>query len=132
MIAIFATGLFSRSHFTSALPHLLTKAAGDALWTAMIFTTLGLLWPRAQTRTLAAAAFAISVAVEFSQLDQAGWINNIRGTYLGGVILGYGFHATDFIWYALGIAIGFCADLFTLVRGGQKPAPEIGKTRDPA
>lgn len=115
MIAVYALGTFSRSHFTAALPSIVTKAAGDLLWTTLIFLTLGLLWTRATTKTLAIASLAISFAVEFSQLYQADWINRIRATYLGRNILGFGFHATDLLWYALGAALGILIDraLFT-------------------
>lgn len=110
LATVIATGPFSRSHFAAALPHLLTKAAGDAMWTTMVFVVLGLLWPRARTLTLAIAAFAVSAAVEFSQLYQADWISSIRATFPGGAILGFGFHATDFLWYALGTALGVAID----------------------
>lgn len=116
MFAILAAGLLSRSSITESLPAPVTKAAGDALWTTMVFLAIGLLWPRATTRTLAIAAMAVSSAVEFSQFIQTDWINSIRATWLGGMAFGFGFHAADFIWYALGAALGCAIDRALITR----------------
>src|ERR1017187_341105 len=47
--------------------------------------------PRASTRTIAILAMSFSVAVEISQLYHAPWIDSIRHTNLGGLVLGFGF-----------------------------------------
>ena len=52
------------------------------------------------------AALAFSFAIEFSQLYQADWINALRRTTLGGLILGYGFLWSDLVCYTVGILIG--------------------------
>jgi hypothetical protein len=110
LLAVIALGLFSRSHFTAGLPHIVTKAAGDALWTTMFFIAFSFVRPRAATRALACAVFAFSCMIEFSQLYHAPWIEGLRGIYIGGVILGFGFHATDFIWYAIGTFVAVAID----------------------
>ncbi len=51
-----------------------------------------------------------SFTIEFSQLYQAGWINDIRSTLLGALILGKGFLGIDLIRYTVGIVISFVAD----------------------
>ncbi len=44
--------------------------------------------------------------IEFSQLYQAEWINEIRKTRLGGLILGFGFLWSDLVSYAVGGMMG--------------------------
>ena len=62
--------------------------------------------------TLHIALFALTVAwgIEFSQLYQADWINEIRATRIGGLLLGHGFLLSDIIVYALGVGIGALID----------------------
>ena len=55
-------------------------------------------------------AFIFSYLIEFSQLYQADWINQIRASTLGGLVLGYGFLIQDLESYANGIIIRFCLD----------------------
>jgi hypothetical protein len=49
---------------------------------------------------------AFSVAIELSQLYQASWIDSIRHTTLGGLILDFGFLWSDLACYALGVGLG--------------------------
>jgi hypothetical protein len=44
--------------------------------------------------------------VEISQLYHAPWIDSIRQTALGGLVLGFGFLWTDLVCYSVGIFIG--------------------------
>jgi hypothetical protein len=44
--------------------------------------------------------------IEISQLYQAEWINDIRNTRLGGLILGQGFLWIDIVAYTAGVIIG--------------------------
>lgn len=107
---VIAAGLGVRSHFTHGWPALLTKAAGDALWTTAIFMLLRVCFPRLPTARLAAIALAISTVVELTQLYHAPWIEAVRATWLGGIALGHGFHVTDLVWYTLGTLLGIGLD----------------------
>lgn len=80
--------------------------AGDTLWALMVFLGLGFLFPAARTPVLAGAALGIAFAVEFSQLCEADWLNRIRATRLGALVLGKGWVATDLLCYAVGVGIG--------------------------
>jgi len=51
-------------------------------------------------------ALAFSVAVELSQLYHAPWIDSIRHTTIGGLILGFDFVWSDLVCYAVGVGIG--------------------------
>ena len=102
LVAIVAAGLASR-RFGHLLPSFVATYAGDKLWASMVFVGLGLLFPRARTRTLAIAALAFAVADEISQLYHAPWIDAIRGTRLGALVLGYGFLWSDLACYTVGV-----------------------------
>ncbi len=51
-----------------------------------------------------------STAVEFSQLYHVRWLDTIRRTTLGGLILGWGFSWGDLLAYAGGVAVCFIID----------------------
>ena len=63
---------------------------------------------RCKVATLAAAT---SLLVEFSQLYHAPWIDSIRGTTLGHLLLGSGFDSIDLICYAAGIGVGVLIEM---------------------
>jgi hypothetical protein len=98
-------GIGSR-RYAHALPAFIAAYAGDTLWALAAFLGIGLVLPRAPTRTIALLATSFSVAVEISQLYHAPWIDSIRQTTLGGLILGFGFLWSDLACYALGVGIG--------------------------
>ena len=94
-------GIGSR-RYAHALPGFIAAYAGDTLWALAAFLGFGLILPRVSTRTIAMLALAFSVAVELSQLYHAPWIDSIRQTTLGGLILGFGFLWSDLVCYTLG------------------------------
>jgi hypothetical protein len=79
----------------------------------MVFWMLALVWRRAGSGTLGAGAMAISVVVELSQLYHAPWIDSIRATRLGALVLGSGFLWSDLACYAVGA--GMAATLDALI-----------------
>ncbi len=56
---------------------------------------------------LALICFVLGVADEALQLYHAPWIEAIRQTRVGGLILGFGFLWSDIICYAIGIVIAY-------------------------
>ena len=98
-------GIGSR-RYAHALPGFIAAYAGDTLWALAAFLGFGLILPRASTRTVALLAMAFSVAIELSQLYHAPWIDSIRHTTLGGLILGFGFLWSDLACYAAGVGLG--------------------------
>ena len=100
-----ALGLGSRRHAAS-LPGVVAAYAGDILWATVAFLGLGLLLPRASTWRVALLAMSLSVLVEAGQLYHAPWIDSIRRTIVGGLILGFGFLWSDLACYAAGVALG--------------------------
>jgi len=92
------------------LPGFIAAYAGATLWALAAFLGCGVLLPRASTRTIAVLAMAFSVAIELSQLYHAPWIDSIRHTTIGGLILGFGFLWSDLACYALGVGLGMLVE----------------------
>jgi len=85
----------------------------------MVFWILALGWRRASTRGLAGETIAIAFAVEYSQLYHAAWIDSIRQTRIGGLVLGSDFLWSDLVCYAVGV--GIAALLDALIVGRRRP-----------
>ncbi|HDR4601414.1 DUF2809 domain-containing protein [Bacillus cereus] len=105
-IIVIILGLSSRK-FAFALPELLNDYLGDALWALMIFIGFGFLFPKIETKKLAFISLIFCYGIEMSQLYHAEWIDNIRATTLGGLVLGYGFLWSDLVAYTIGVGVGF-------------------------
>ncbi|KAB2441199.1 ribosomal maturation YjgA family protein [Bacillus luti] len=109
-IIVIVLGLSSRK-FAFALPDLLNAYLGDALWALMIFTGFGFLFPKIETKKLAFISLLFCYGIEMSQLYHAPWIDSIRATTLGGLVLGYGFLWSDLVAYTIGLGIGILLEL---------------------
>ncbi|MED0875948.1 DUF2809 domain-containing protein [Bacillus mobilis] len=105
-IVVIILGLSSRK-LAFALPQLLNDYLGDALWALMIFTGFGFLFPKIETMKLAFISLLFCYGIEVSQLYHAEWIDSIRATTLGGLVLGYGFLWSDLVAYTIGVGVGF-------------------------
>ncbi len=92
------------------LPHFVAKYGADSLWALLVFLGIRFLVPRPNIWRAAAAATAFSFAIEFSQLYHAPWIDAIRRTTPGRLILGDVFNWPDFGSYVVGIACGVAID----------------------
>jgi len=102
---VVALGLGSR-WFGAYLPALVAAYAGDTLWALMAFLGVSALAPHARLSRRAATALAIAYLVEISQLYHAPWIDALRLTALGGLMLGFGFLWSDLACYTVGVAVG--------------------------
>ncbi|GGD84366.1 hypothetical protein GCM10010911_48330 [Paenibacillus nasutitermitis] len=116
VLIVMILGISSRS-FAESLPVFVSSHFGDALWAGMIYFGFRFLWVHASLRRALALSLIFCFAIEFSQLYQAGWINDIRSTLLGGLILGKGFLAVDLIRYSAGILISYGADWYVRMKG---------------
>jgi hypothetical protein len=104
-VVVVTAGLASRS-YRGQLPRFLAEYAGDTLWALMLFLMVSMLLAGRSLLVRAAISLALAFLVEISQLYHAPWIDSIRQTRLGGLVLGFGFLWTDLICYSAGIAIG--------------------------
>ena len=102
-------GLGSR-RYAHALPAFVAAYAGDSLRALAAFLGFGLVLPRASTLRVALLAITFSFLIELSQLYHAPWIDSIRHTTLGGLILGFDFVWSDLVCYAVGVGLGVCAE----------------------
>ncbi len=90
---------------------------GDALWAAMVAWWVGALVPNARLLSRSAAAYAICVVVEVSQLYHTPWLDALRATTMGHLVLGSGFDPRDLLAYALGVTGAALVEAALLVRG---------------
>ena len=112
-------GIGSR-RYAHALPGLVAGYAGDTFWALAAFFGIGPILPRTSTRTIAMLAMAFSVAIELSQLYHVPWIDSIRQTTIGGLILGFGFLWSDLACYALGVGLGVLAEIISGIAPGKE------------
>lgn len=103
--ATIALGLLWRSPLLP-LPSLVAKYGGDALWAVMVFFLVRGANPRLSIRASSAVALAICWLIELSQLYRAPWLESIRHTRIGHLVLGSTFNPPDLLAYALGVGIG--------------------------
>ena len=110
ILVTIVVGLLSRK--ISYLP----AATGDTLWATMIYLGIRMLFIRRSLKFAGLAAILFCFVVEFSQLYRAPWINTIRATLPGRLILGQGFLWSDLPAYALGVALGLLMDRFYITK----------------
>lgn len=79
---------------------------GDALWATLVFTLWVFLIPKNSLRLHLILAAITSFCVEFGQLYQAPWINSLRQTLPGKLVLGSGFDPYDLLAYLIGCLFG--------------------------
>lgn len=111
-ILVMILGLLSRG--IDNLPQIISAYSGDILWALMIFLLMAFIFNKSSSRFIISMAIIFSYSVEISQLYHAPWIDSIRGTTLGALILGYGFLWSDLVCYTIGITIGAILDLLIM------------------
>ncbi|WP_300257709.1 DUF2809 domain-containing protein [Clostridium sp.] len=111
-------GLLSRK-FMYYIPNSIAPYLGDILWATMVYFGFRFLLPKLNTNICFLIAITFSFLIEFSQIYQAQWINNIRATLIGSLILGHGFLWSDLVCYTIGILIGCFIDKLTLKKNSK-------------
>ncbi|MDH6426645.1 DUF2809 domain-containing protein [Paenibacillus sp. FSL R5-0887] len=110
-LVVIVLGLSTRV-FTDQLPLFVSRHFGDALWGSMVYFMFRVLLVNQKLRLAFVWSLVFSFGIEFSQLYQAEWINSIRSTVLGGLILGKGFLWIDLVRYLVGIALCYGLDQY--------------------
>jgi glycopeptide antibiotics resistance protein len=108
-------GLASRK-YSHLLFSFIAENAGDVLWAMMVYFGFRFLLVNKSMITAFLLSFLFSFGVEFSQLYQEDWMNKIRGTLLGALILGKGFLLVDLIRYSTGIVIAYNLDRLVSIK----------------
>jgi hypothetical protein len=84
---------------------------GDVLWATMIYFGFRFLFIKKPVKFVVMISLAFCYAIELSQLYQAPWINHIRHTVIGALVLGEVFCWGDMLSYTVGVAIGIGLEL---------------------
>lgn len=108
-IIVMILGLLSRK--IENLPEIISSYSGDILWALMVFLIIEFIFNKKSTIFTISWAIIFSYSIEISQLYHAPWIDAIRNTTLGGLILGFGFLWSDLVCYTIGIIIGIIIDI---------------------
>jgi hypothetical protein len=102
---IIVLGLLSR-RFT-----FIPLCAGDVLWATMIYFIFRFFLLNATIPKITLISLILSYSIEFSQLYKATWIDNLRHTFAGRMILGETFSWGDLLSYTAGIMIAIVIDV---------------------
>ena len=97
-------GLTSRHY--AAIPLFI----GDILWATNVYFIIRLLFINKPIKWVVIASLAFCYLIEFSQLYKAPWINQLRHTLFGRLVLGDTFLWGDLLCYTAGIIIGAWID----------------------
>ena len=100
IIIVIVAGLLSRKILW------VPQWVGDLLWALMVYVMVRVLLINASIKQVAIISLAFCFVIEFSQLYQADWINQIRQTLPGRLILGQGFLWGDLLAYIGGVIVG--------------------------
>ena len=119
-VAVVFVGLASR-RYQAVLPKFVGEYAGDTLWALMLSLLVSALLAGRTVTYRATISLVLAFLVEISQLYHAPWIESIRNTTLGGLVLGFGFLWTDLVCYTVGIIIGTVAECGLRRAVNQKP-----------
>lgn len=96
ILVTIASGLFVRSK-KAYFPDLINLYAGDALYAFMMYYVACALFLKKSIVFRGMVSLFICYSIELSQLYQADWLNAIRQTLPGKLILGSGFLYSDLV-----------------------------------
>lgn len=105
IIITIMAGLLSR-HFA-----IIPLFIGDILWALMVYFIMRFIFIHKPVKLLVTGSLLFCYAIEFSQLYKAPWINDLRQTLFGRLVLGAGFLWSDLLCYTVGVGIGIWIDM---------------------
>ncbi|ULO05579.1 DUF2809 domain-containing protein [Paenibacillus sp. 19GGS1-52] len=109
-LTVIVLGISSRA-FADQLPLFVSRHFGDALWGSMVYFGFRVLFTEQKKLHSLVLSLIFSFGIEFSQLYQEDWINSLRSTLVGGLILGKGFLWIDLLRYTVGIGLSYGLDI---------------------
>ncbi|AXG74764.1 DUF2809 domain-containing protein [Flavobacterium arcticum] len=120
IVLTIVSGLFVRSK-KMWFPDVVNLYAGDVLYAFMMYYVVCFIFIKKNITFRAITGLLICYTIELSQLYQAEWLNIIRQTLLGKLILGSGFLYSDLLAYFIGILAAATVDyLFIYNRISQR------------
>lgn len=108
LVIIIALGLYSKD-LTGKITEMVDIK--DAAWAMMIYFLFRIVFPGTGYVKIVILAALFSLFIEISQLFHAEWLDKVRETYLGQIILGSSFVWGDFMAYAIGIGVAVLVDI---------------------
>lgn len=114
LCVVILAGLGSR-RYPGLSPSILSDYPGDAFWAMAAYLAVLLVRPGVSIVQAALAALTISFAVEFSQIYHDQWIDAVRRTLFGRLILGSGFDPLDLIAYVTGVIMISALDAWIVI-----------------
>ncbi|MCM3538827.1 ribosomal maturation YjgA family protein [Priestia endophytica] len=105
MIIIIFLGIVVRKK-SAYFPRIVNLYLGDILWALLIFLGFSFLTEKKGLKIVIFLSLLFCYGIEISQLYHAEWIDAVRSTTLGGLVLGYGFLFSDLVSYTVGILFG--------------------------
>jgi hypothetical protein len=105
-IATIVAGLLSRR--ITIIPLFI----GDVLYATMVYWLMRLMLINKAALKAGVIGLAFCYTIEISQLYKAHWINELRQTLFGRLVLGNTFLWSDLVWYTLGIGLGLLLDKY--------------------
>ena len=105
IFAIIIAGLLSRKFAIIPL------WVGDVLWAVMIFFMVRFFYVGSSIKRIAIISLIICYVIEFSQLYKAEWIDKLRHTLFGKLVLGDTFLWGDLLSYTIGIGLGILVEV---------------------
>lgn len=113
--AVIPLGLLARSHRSGADPFtidgFLASYTGDTLWPVMFFFLARMLFPTASGRSITLGVLSLTLTLEFGQLCQLEFLQQLRKLPLIRFALGNTFLWSDVACLSVGTAIAFLIDL---------------------
>lgn len=109
VLIVMCLGLLSR-RMTVYIPDIIDLFLGDLLWAMMVYFLIRMTFINWPINKAALFGIIICFLIEISQLYHSSWIDAVRNTTLGGLILGYGFLWSDLAAYFFGIVLGATLD----------------------
>ena len=109
------TGVASRN-YPDYIPQFLSQYGGDVMWAFAMFFFLSIFFPGRSALSRTIITLTIALVVEIMQLYHAPWIDAVRNTTIGGLILGFGFHWSDVLCYFTGAVLAAAFETLLLER----------------
>ncbi|GKU78090.1 DUF2809 domain-containing protein [Paenibacillus sp. L3-i20] len=113
IIIMIVAGLCTRL-WADNLPQFVAMHFGDALWAGMIYFGMRVIGISKKLGWAMMASTLFCLVIELSQLYQGEWINSVRDTVIGGLVLGHGFLMVDLVRYGAGILMVYLIDRYLL------------------
>ncbi|MGB9633527.1 MAG: DUF2809 domain-containing protein [Chloroflexaceae bacterium] len=108
-LAVISLGLLTRADVP--LPAIVASYGGDTLYATPVYLLIALVCPYWATWRIGLVAVGACYAVELSQLIQAPWLDALRRTLPGRLVLGASFLWSDLVCYTVGVLLGVGIDL---------------------